>query len=148
MGSRKASIPFTASNGRLSDDSPVAGSVTLNPSRVMGVWYARAPPSGMRPSAPRMTDGRSGSDSRACMCADGRRATVAAVSVLPRRAAVGDDSTDAGARTVMVSDAWAIVSTMRLASARATRCGSKPSSEATTTSPIGSRRSQTIRSRR
>ncbi len=105
MGSRKASIPFTASNGRLSDDSPVAGSVTLNPSSVIGVWYARAPPNCMRPSAPRMTDGRSGSESRACMWAEGRRAIVVAVSVLPSMATVGDDSTDTGARTVVVSEA-------------------------------------------
>lgn len=69
------------------------------------------------------------------MWAEGRRAIVVAVSVLPSMATVGDDSTDTGARTVVVSDAWAMASTMRFASARATRSGSKPSSEAATMSP-------------
>src|SRR6516162_170017 len=91
----------------------------------------------MRPSAPRTTEGRRGSDSRAFSRVEGSRETVEAVNVLPRRAVVGDSGDSACATTVVVSVACAILSVMRSASARGTRAVSKPSRDATTVSAAG-----------
>src|SRR4249919_3122112 len=84
MGSRTTVTSRTISYGRLREDRPVAGSVTLNPSRVTGVSYALAPLTWSKPSGPRTTDGKSGSDSLAFICADdGIRATASEVTPPP-----------------------------------------------------------------
>ena len=123
------------SKGKLIDEMPVAGSLTLKPSRNRGVSCARAPPSCIRPSGPRMTDGRRGSDSRALNLDEGSRATVAAVSVWPSSVAVGVEGVPADATTVAVSVACAIASVTRSPSARRTRAVSKPSSDTAIVSP-------------
>ena len=68
-----------------------------------------------------MTDGSSGSDSRAFMCADGSRATVLALSSPPSSGAEGDAGLPPSATTVVVSAARAMSSMMRAASARRPR---------------------------
>lgn len=63
------------------------------------------------------------------MCADGIRATVVLVNVLPE-SAVGEASTAAGATTTVVSVARASASTIRSASRTSTRTDSNPVSDA------------------
>ena len=97
---------------------------------------ARAPPSCMRPSGPRTTDGKSGSDSRAFMCAEGMRSMAVAESVLPSVVDAGDEDSDRGATTVVVSVERAIESVMRSAASRETRTESNPGSDTINISPV------------
>src|ERR1044072_1874083 len=53
IGSRSTSIAFTASKGRLIDEMPVAGFVTLKPSMNSGVSAPRAAPRVRRAARPR-----------------------------------------------------------------------------------------------
>ncbi len=91
---------------------------------------ARAPPSCIRPSGPRTTEGSSGSDSLAFSRDEGSRDTFVAVSVLPSTAAVGDEGAIVVAVTVVVSVALAMDRVITAAPSRGTRAGSKPSSVA------------------
>ena len=115
--------------------TPVAGSVTSKPSSSIGDSLGRAPLNRIRPSGPRITEGSSGSDSRACSRRLGSRAMSVAVNVLPSSGAIGDSGDNVDPTTTVVVDARAIGSTMRLTSGRNTVVDSKPSSCATTCVP-------------
>src|SRR5262245_45405761 len=114
-----------------------------------GVSDARAPPSCSRPSGPRTTDGSSGSDSRAFMCADGMRATVLAVIVLPSVAVVGAAAAGSAVPiTGVVSVARARPRPMRDACGGATMAGWMPPPQTATVGPAADRRTVRIRRQR
>ena len=100
--------------------------MTSKPSSSIGDSLGRAPLNRMRPSGPRITEGRSGSDSRACSRRLGSRAISVAVSVLPSSGATGDSGDNVDPTTTVVVVARAISSTMRLTSGRNTVADSKP----------------------
>ena len=135
IGSRRTSTPFTASNGRLSDEMPVAGSEMLKPSSKSGVSYARAPPSWIRPSGPLTTEGSSGNDSRAFMRDEGRREMLVAVSVLPSSGVRGEPGANVDATTLAESAACSSARIIRSACPRGTRAGSNPLSDTEIISP-------------
>jgi hypothetical protein len=137
IGSLRTSTLWTLSTGRSMDDVPVAGSVTLKPSKSSGASWGRMPSMRSRPSEPRTTDGSRGRASRACGVAIGSRSTVVPERWVAMTARVGESTPAADATTSMLSLAPANGRTIRAASAHGTDTLAKPGHDAAMRPPRG-----------